>query len=209
MENLLKPCGKCEQAIPKRNNRSWDFYSKQQFCSRKCSTDFQSQKIQVPCENCCTIVTRSPSHVREHAYCSRECRRKATSVEKPCDVCGVMVRKPVSQSNYNGFFCGHKCMGISKRKNKGQTQGRRSPEDLAWKSEVLKQGGYKCAMCGTDRKLEAHHIEPVRGVPERRHDVTNGLCVCHTCHYYGIHGGMPNFIHGRYAKKKPPTEPNG
>ena len=28
----------------------------------------------------------------------------------------------------------------------------------------------------------------------------NGLCVCHQCHYYGIHGGKPNLKHGRYSK---------
>ena len=90
---------------------------------------------------------------------------------------------------------------MAKRKHGGQSQGRRSPEDLAWKQEILKRGNYKCAMCGTDRHLEADHIKSIKDFPELRHEISNGLLVCHQCHYYGIHGGKPNFKHGRYSKK--------
>ncbi|MGI8682051.1 MAG: HNH endonuclease [Mycobacteriales bacterium] len=72
---------------------------------------------------------------------------------------------------------------------------------MAWKQAIYKAGGYRCAVCGTDRRLEAHHVRSVRDFPELRHDLSNGVCLCHDCHYYGVHGGAPNFIHGRYSRK--------
>jgi 5-methylcytosine-specific restriction endonuclease McrA len=96
-----------------------------------------------------------------------------------------------------------KCQGIAKRKHGKQNQGRRSPEDLQWKADVLSRDGYTCQHCGSNRKLEAHHIKEIQDYPELRHELSNGLTLCHQCHYYGVHKGMPNFIHGRYSKRLP------
>lgn len=200
--NQLKKCEYCGREIPKESNRSWAQYAKKRFCSRECSAASQSQKLRCSCSHCGTEFDRSPSHKRgDLQFCTIECRKHYHGVEKPCDHCGKLTRKPRSNAVHGGFFCSTKCMGMAKRKQGGQTQGRRSPEDLAWKQAVLKAGGYKCSMCGTDRRLEAHHVKPIKDFPELRHDLSNGLCVCHQCHYYGIHGGKPNLIHGRYSKK--------
>ncbi|MFW6122268.1 MAG: HNH endonuclease [Petrotogales bacterium] len=63
-------------------------------------------------------------------------------------------------------------------------------------------------MCGTDRRLVAHHIKPCSKYPNLRHDIKNGLCLCHNCHYYKVHNGMPNYKHGRYCGVKAKRKSN-
>jgi hypothetical protein len=56
----------------------------------------------------------------------------------------------------------------------------------AWKREVLKNK--KCEQCGSEEKLEAHHIIGWAEFPRGRIDVKNGMCLCHGCHtdaHYG------------------------
>lgn len=50
----------------------------------------------------------------------------------------------------------------------------------AWKRAVLAPG--RCAFCGATEHLEAHHIIGWAEWPQGRADVTNGLCLCHSCH---------------------------
>jgi hypothetical protein len=99
------------------------------------------------------------------------------------------------------IYCGMACQGIAKRVHNRQGQGRRSPEDLAWKAKVFKRNKNTCQHCGAKTWLEAHHVKGVRERPDLRHAVENGLTLCHECHYYGVHKGMPNFKHGRYSKR--------
>ena len=199
---LIKKCEHCDNLIPKEGNRSWPQYAKKRFCSRECNAASQTRKLRCSCNNCEAEFDRSPSHKGDGLqFCSIECRKLYHGVEKPCDHCGEITRKPRSNAMGGRFFCSAKCAGLARRKQGGQTKGRRSPGDLAWRREVLEACGFRCAICNTDRRLEAHHIKPVKDFPELRYDTSNGLCVCHQCHYYGIHGGKPNFIHGRYSKK--------
>jgi 5-methylcytosine-specific restriction endonuclease McrA len=209
MKNRLKSCEVCGSVILKERNRNWNEYAKKRFCSHKCCGIAQSQKVIVYCENCGKELQRSPSHARGRIYCSRRCRTLANTVLCTCEICGKEFRRPQSQmvnrrlnEEYNHTYCSVTCQGMAIRKNNGQTQGRRSPEDLSWKQAVLEKDDYTCQICGTDRNLEAHHIKPIQDYPELRHNIANGQCLCHDCHYYSVHNGMPNFIHGRYSKPR-------
>ena len=77
-----------------------------------------------------------------------------------------------------------------------------------WKKKILKESQYKCQICGSNKKLEIHHVEPLRDIvnkftdkplsqydsnsPEftnlvtiinNYHEVNNvGQCVCEKCH---------------------------
>lgn len=58
----------------------------------------------------------------------------------------------------------------------------------SWRNEILKDG--KCACCGGDKYLEAHHIFSYNSYPKLRDDVSNGVPLCKWCHkklhsYYG------------------------
>ncbi len=147
VDRTLKNCETCGGTIRKERNRNWNQYAKKRFCSRQCSAESQSQKIACKCFYCKAALERSPSHYRGKlvVFCSIKCRKAYFGIERPCDQCGVMTRKHRNGRKYNGFFCSMKCLGLSRRKHKGNNQGRRSPEDLEWKKQVLKRAGYKCA----------------------------------------------------------------
>lgn len=53
-----------------------------------------------------------------------------------------------------------------------------------WREQVLKRDGYKCRLCGSSERLEAHHIIPVSADPDGRYkyDRNNGITLCHECH---------------------------
>jgi len=56
-------------------------------------------------------------------------------------------------------------------------------QDLAkWAAQVHKNWNYTCAMCGSGKKLEAHHIIPRCYSPENTLVVENGITLCPQCH---------------------------
>lgn len=57
----------------------------------------------------------------------------------------------------------------------------------AHRAEFLKKANYQCATCGSSKKLELHHIEPVYSHPERAYDKENIEVLCESCHD-NVHG---------------------
>jgi len=62
----------------------------------------------------------------------------------------------------------------------------------SWRKQVLKEG--KCACCGGDKHLEAHHIFAKANYPELMDDVDNGIALCKWCHkkYHSYYGNDAN-----------------
>lgn len=58
----------------------------------------------------------------------------------------------------------------------------RNKADAAWSRQVRKAG--RCAVCGTTKNLQAHHLIS-RWVPQLRHDIMNGVCLCPLHHKWG------------------------
>jgi len=56
--------------------------------------------------------------------------------------------------------------------------------DKEW-ARVIRQVG-RCEMCGRRTTLNAHHIIH-RTKFCYRHDLSNGICLCVSCHMYGSH----------------------
>ena len=56
----------------------------------------------------------------------------------------------------------------------------------AWRKAVLVRDGYACRdcgrVCGSKREAHADHIIPVKVRPDLRHEVSNGQCLCSSCH---------------------------
>lgn len=65
----------------------------------------------------------------------------------------------------------------------------------SWRNEVIKEG--KCACCGGDKYLEAHHIFSYNSYPDLRADVKNGVALCKWCH---------KKLHSYYGKEPTPTD---
>lgn len=51
-----------------------------------------------------------------------------------------------------------------------------------WSEDVKQRDGYKCVLCGSSVRLNAHHIKPVSLYPECRNDLDNGITLCRECH---------------------------
>jgi len=51
-----------------------------------------------------------------------------------------------------------------------------------WSRNVKLNWNYTCAICGSRKKLQAHHIIPKALIPEYELVLENGLCLCETCH---------------------------
>lgn len=61
---------------------------------------------------------------------------------------------------------------------------RLNPEHKQWAKEIKKQANYTCDCCGKcgSGDLVSHHLYCVKHFPERRYDITNGVCLCEQCH---------------------------
>ena len=57
---------------------------------------------------------------------------------------------------------------------------------FAWRQAVLLRDNWQCQACGRvcGKKREAHadHIVPVSERPDLRYEVSNGQCLCVSCH---------------------------
>lgn len=51
-----------------------------------------------------------------------------------------------------------------------------------WADQIKINAGYKCERCGSQNKLNSHHINPKSLFPEQALDIDNGVCLCHNCH---------------------------
>lgn len=60
---------------------------------------------------------------------------------------------------------------------------RKSPEYKLWRANVYASDSWTCVLCSKKAKrIEAHHIYPVRDYPEKALDPSNGVTLCFACH---------------------------
>lgn len=84
----------------------------------------------------------------------------------------------------------------------GQAIKKRNSYDYRqWRKTVIDRDK-TCKICGSNRRLEAHHIKPFSMYPELRYDPDNGITLCCSCHrkLHGLekkHGKEKNVQFGR------------
>lgn len=76
-----------------------------------------------------------------------------------------------------------------------------------WARMVKELFDNKCAICGSDEKLESHHIKPRSLAPDEYNDLANGICLCHKCHFL-VHGGA-YYTSDKLSRVNRPTIPHG
>jgi len=79
-----------------------------------------------------------------------------------------------------------------RRATSGEDWYRRPPEYWENRHRLIYEEGHRCAACGSDKNLEAHHI-----IPECKggtHDIANLIILCEEHHRgrYGVHGAAPD-----------------
>lgn len=65
-----------------------------------------------------------------------------------------------------------------------QREQRKTAEYRKWRKEVLKRDNNTCKRCGSNNKLEAHHIRPFVTNPDLAFETFNGITLCKDCHKY-------------------------
>lgn len=64
-------------------------------------------------------------------------------------------------------------------------RGDKTCDDREWAKGVYREFGFKCVVCGSGNKLNAHHIFGKARYPEHRHNPNNGVLLCEECHITG------------------------
>lgn len=59
---------------------------------------------------------------------------------------------------------------------------RKSPEYKLWRAHIYARDNWKCKICLDNKRLEAHHIYPVRIYKELSLELDNGITLCFKCH---------------------------
>lgn len=98
-------------------------------------------KIQKPCTQCGSIITRHPSHFgKKNAFCDSVCRDRwrgeqaaMNGVDVECAHCGKVSRRSPSRATTSLAFCSNKCQGLHMRREKS----------TAWKGgRLVDSSGY-------------------------------------------------------------------
>lgn len=135
------------------------------------------------CEQCGKLFHLPPSELAHRAalFCSKACRSASLRVERECVCCGkrfsVLKSSLSGKTNASGNFCSRGCyerwMCDGDRVNGRGSQWRRV------RAGVLSAVPF-CALCGTTKRLQVHHIVPWR--VHRNNSKTNLIPLCVKCH---------------------------
>lgn len=145
--------------------------------------------IALVCSRCGRDYHVKPHRSETSKYCSFEC----TKLAKGCENCGQLITKRPGRRR----FCSRSCASAFMVGPKASVwKGGVAPRLLSsrWRRAVLKRDEFTCRNCGAiGVTLHAHHIKPWADYPALRHEVSNGLTVCVSCH---------EIIHGRKIAKQ-------
>jgi 5-methylcytosine-specific restriction endonuclease McrA len=163
-------CIVCKRKVQIRSRRLKTF----KFCSFKCRGIWRSKywvgennPLYQPgprvknCEHCGKVFakgkTEAISVFRSRKFCSMECTKQG--------------QKRLSGERHPLF------RADSRRNNRRGKHG-------AWARAVISRDHATCQRCrATGIQLHAHHVKSFRSHPELRWELSNGLTLCHQCHW--------------------------
>ena len=193
VEHITKICPVCgdkfdvvPSAEDKYKHCSKECYDK----ARKGNSNPLYKKETIRCDQCETTITREPSRIKEHNFCSQECQnlwqvKKDEELEEyewdgskivlNCDYCNEEIKlKPSLVKGRKHHFCSKQCQDKWKSENMtgknspfwtGGTIGYYGPNWERNRKKVLKRDNYTCQACGEtndEATLDVHHLEKFR-----------------------------------------------
>lgn len=156
------------------------------------------------CLYCKKEFTTKRNNVRKRKFCDIKCKGKYYSGEKNpkysgknkriCIICGKTFER--KKNEINAKFCSKKCYHNSmpqlyKGENASNWQGgkadrkniiRKSIYYRNWQKKVYKRDNGQCKLCGSKKKLQTHHIIPLRDNIKLIFKAGNGILLCKDCH---------------------------
>jgi hypothetical protein len=112
-----------------------------------------------------------------------DCSTPITFGRKRCKQCWGLSNRGKNNANWKEV-----------KKTRESQIARGSPEYIKWRTELFKNVGYKCYICGEkDRKGVVHHLDSFNKFPEKRLDADNGVVLCGKHHnYFHLNYGFGN-----------------
>jgi 5-methylcytosine-specific restriction endonuclease McrA len=107
----------------------------------------------------------------------------------PCAICGkVVYRKKSRLKRQNMVFCSNNCsheyQSIVMTKVSEKIGWRRRKLYRQWRKSVFSRDNSRCKLCGSEKKICAHHILEVQDYPKEKYNIENGITLCQKCHIF-------------------------
>lgn len=182
------------------------------FCSKKCmdiyhkisergknNPNWKGGGVIKDCLQCGRKFRATRSRKDKIIFCSRKCRDTynrgkqhvhwKSRIKKVCLICGEQFK--VLPSDENQKCCSMRCRGkyysihYSGKNSPTWSGGGKWPFNIKYKNwikSVYKRDNYRCKICGSKKKLNAHHIYPKRDYPGLVYDIDNGITLCFEHH---------------------------
>lgn len=163
------------------------------YCSRECRGLASRNRIDKTCETC-GMSFQVPACQSSVRTCSSKCGGviRRTAKTRTCQSCGTEFTIVPSQLKYYkgaGKYCSQKCAydGMAKEnalkpiKDKYGRSNRRAGRE--WQRAVREKDNYTCQRCGVyEKHVHTHHVAPRSQRPDLKYIVSNGKCLCNSCH---------------------------
>ena len=179
-------CGKPVHCTPSHAHTQ-----KHIFCSRKCYSQWRSQKVSRICKHCGKEFSCKPSKIAEGKgnFCSQVCydaSRAQIMTTCICEQCGEPFKVPSSflnKSMYQGRFCSTVCSALSRRLPESTRSVYSHEFTDSLKEEIRARDNHMCQLCGLAaskhyRALDVHHIN----YDKTHNELSNLLTLCSSCH---------------------------
>lgn len=188
-----KNCLHCNDIYFKRVNTSKKSWSKQKFCSIKCTDDSKKNKQLsylkgtqfkkgVKPWNFGKKDLSTSKRMRENNPMKRTEVKLKSSISHKGKKLTIETRLKQSKIHKQRVQNGLHNFYIDGRTSKNQNL-RKSMEYKVWRTLVFQRDGWTCQTCGLlGGRLNAHHIRQWSKFPELRFEVNNGVTLCEECH---------------------------
>lgn len=173
------------------------------YCSRKCKDSHQTKLL---------VGENNPFYGMKHRDSTKkkisetkirmglrgERAHNYSKVKVECAQCGkVKMKIPYLVKRSENQFCSIKCFGKWKSENnvgenngnwnhelteEERTRGRKYPEYYEFVRAVLERDRYECVICGSNEKVNVHHIDSYDWAKDKRTDINNGITLCKEHH---------------------------
>lgn len=163
------------------------------FCCRDCYLKYHSKDVPTCTCKICGKIFKGDKY-NANKYCSRACYNEDHGIKnkiRKCPCCGENFEAKQSEDKY----CSQECfLKILHEKIKGENHPNwkgglsllndrhDSHEYKEWRQQVYIRDNYECQICGSKKKINAHHILSWKHYPEKRYDINNGMTLCGECH---------------------------